>query len=65
MLLTEDEIEERVNRMEVQNLAYYGYGISSFILSLIETAIELTSGASRASILASSSRWQARCLPKI
>ena len=44
VLLTEDEIEERVNRMEVQNLAYYGYGISSFILSLIETAIELTDG---------------------
>ena len=44
VLLTEDEIEERVNRMEVQNLAYYGYGISSFILSLIETAIELTGG---------------------
>ena len=44
VLLTDDEIEERVNRTEVQNLAYYGYGISSFILSLIETAIELTGG---------------------
>jgi putative hydrolase of the HAD superfamily len=44
VLLTDDEIEEHVNRMEVQNLAYYGYGISNFTLSLIETAIDLTGG---------------------
>jgi putative hydrolase of the HAD superfamily len=44
VLLTEDEIEDRVNQTELRNLAYYGYGISSFILSLIETAIELTDG---------------------
>jgi len=42
--LTEDEIEAVVNRLEVANLDYYGYGVSSFILSLIETAIELTHG---------------------
>lgn len=42
--LTEDEIEERVNRTEVRNLEYYGYGVSSFVLSLIETAIEITDG---------------------
>ena len=38
------EIDERVNRIEVQNLRYYGYGVSSFVLSLIEAAIEITGG---------------------
>jgi putative hydrolase of the HAD superfamily len=42
--MTEDEIEARVNRTELANLAYYGYGVSSFTLSLIETAIDLTKG---------------------
>ncbi len=42
--LTEDEIEARVNHTEIVNIGYYGYGVSSFVLSLIETAIELTSG---------------------
>jgi len=42
--LDADEIEERINRIELQNLQYYGYGVSSFALSLIETAIDLTDG---------------------
>jgi putative hydrolase of the HAD superfamily len=42
--LTEDEIDERVNRTELSNLDYYGYGVSSFVLSLIETAIDITGG---------------------
>jgi putative hydrolase of the HAD superfamily len=42
--LTEDEIEARVNATELRNLEYYGYGVSSFVLSLIETAIDLTGG---------------------
>jgi putative hydrolase of the HAD superfamily len=42
--LTADEIEARVNGTELTNLAYYGYGVSSFTLSLIETAIDLTRG---------------------
>jgi putative hydrolase of the HAD superfamily len=42
--VTEDEIEERVNRTEVKNLRFYGYGVSSFVLSLIETSIQLTDG---------------------
>lgn len=40
--ISEDEIESRVNTTEVANIEYYGYGVSSFVLSLIETAIELT-----------------------
>lgn len=31
--------------MERRNLALYGYGVKSFVLSMIETAIELTEGA--------------------
>lgn len=42
--LSADEIEARVNQTELANLDYYGYGVSSFTLSLIETAIDLTGG---------------------
>jgi len=37
-------IQERLYDTEVRNLRYYGYGIKSFVLSMIETAIELTEG---------------------
>lgn len=39
-----EEIEARLNETEMANLPYYGYGVSSFTLSLIETAIDLTDG---------------------
>ena len=42
--VSDTEIETRVNRTEVENIQYYGYGVSSFVLSLIETAVDLTSG---------------------
>jgi putative hydrolase of the HAD superfamily len=42
--LGEEEVEAHVTRTEVENIQYYGYGVSSFTLSLIETAIELTGG---------------------
>jgi putative hydrolase of the HAD superfamily len=42
--LSQEEIEQCVNRTEQANLEYYGYGVSSFVLSLIETAIDLTEG---------------------
>ncbi len=42
--LSEAEIEARVNRTETANLDYFGYGVSSFALSLMETAIEVTGG---------------------
>src|SRR5207253_7805344 len=42
--LDPDELEERINRTELENLPFYGYGVASFALSLIETAIELTGG---------------------
>jgi len=44
VVLSSQQIEECVNRTEVANLAFYGYGVSSFVLSLAETAIDLTGG---------------------
>jgi putative hydrolase of the HAD superfamily len=44
VVLSADEIEWRVNQTELANLDVYGYGVSSFALSLIETAISLTDG---------------------
>ncbi len=35
-------IEQRLYETEIRNLRHYGYGIKSFTLSMIETAIELT-----------------------
>lgn len=40
--------DERLDAIEVRNLPYYGYGVMSFILSLVEAAIELTDGRFRA-----------------
>jgi putative hydrolase of the HAD superfamily len=45
--LSEEDVEERVSRTELQNLPFYGYGVSSFVLSLIETSIQLTDGRIR------------------
>lgn len=42
--LPEDELEARISRIELANLEYFGYGVTSFALSLIETAIDLTGG---------------------
>ncbi|MFN7946181.1 MAG: HAD family hydrolase [Blastocatellia bacterium] len=37
-------IEQRLDATELQNLKRYGYGIKSFTLSMIETAIQMTEG---------------------
>ena len=36
--------EDRLYETEVRNLQHFGYGIKSFTLSMIETAVELTDG---------------------
>ncbi|TMD72138.1 MAG: HAD family hydrolase [Chloroflexi bacterium] len=36
------DIDTRLAEMEMKNLSIYGYGVKSFTLSMIETAIELT-----------------------
>jgi putative hydrolase of the HAD superfamily len=38
-------VEQKINQDEIGNLKYYGYGIKSFILSLIEAAVELGDGS--------------------
>jgi putative hydrolase of the HAD superfamily len=42
--LGDDEIDARVNETETANIRFYGYGVSSFVLSLMEAAIDLTGG---------------------
>jgi putative hydrolase of the HAD superfamily len=37
-------IAERLYRTELANLRYFGYGVKSYTLSMVETAIELTEG---------------------
>jgi putative hydrolase of the HAD superfamily len=38
----EADIDRRLAEMEMKNLSVYGYGVKSFTLSMLETAIELT-----------------------
>lgn len=40
-----DHMKARLLEVEIKNLKLYGYGVKSFTLSMIETAIELTRGA--------------------
>lgn len=35
-------IDERINQIELANLEHFGYGVSGFTLSLIETVVELS-----------------------
>ena len=39
-----DASDERLDEIEVRNLPLYGYGVMSFVLSLIESGITLTGG---------------------
>ena len=39
-----EAIEPRIDAIEIGNLPYYGYGAMSFVLSMIEAAIEITGG---------------------
>jgi putative hydrolase of the HAD superfamily len=38
------DVDARLAETEMKNLAIYGYGVKSFTLSMLETAIELTEG---------------------
>jgi putative hydrolase of the HAD superfamily len=40
----EADVDRRLADMELKNLSIYGYGVKSFTLSMLETAIELTEG---------------------
>src|SRR3954471_5632117 len=36
------ELERELLKIEIQNLALYGYGIKGFVLSMVETALRIT-----------------------
>ena len=38
------EVKDRLDQTEVTNIKYYGYGIKSFTLSMIETATQVSEG---------------------
>ncbi len=42
---TAPEVEARLYEVEMRNLARYGYGAKAFMLSMTETAIEVSAGA--------------------
>ncbi len=41
---TAEELTKALYDIEIKNIKYYGYGIKGFILSMIETGIEVTEG---------------------
>ncbi|PTX61990.1 putative hydrolase of the HAD superfamily [Kordia periserrulae] len=41
---TENTIDQELFKMEMKNLPIYGYGIKGFVLSMVESAIELSNG---------------------
>ncbi|MGR3436298.1 MAG: HAD family hydrolase [Shimia sp.] len=47
----DDDLRARLLAVERRNLAQYGYGVRSFVLSMIETAIEVSDGRVPASVV--------------
>jgi len=39
---TENKIDQELYKMEINNLAVYGYGVKGFVLSMVELALELS-----------------------
>ncbi|MFD0861525.1 HAD family hydrolase [Sungkyunkwania multivorans] len=39
---TENKIDQELFKMEMQNLPLYGYGVKGFVLSMVESALELS-----------------------
>ncbi len=58
----EADVDRRLFETEMKNLGLYGYGIKSFTLSMIETAIQLTEGRIPASDLEVILGWGKRML---
>src|SRR5689334_9440621 len=56
------DVDARLSEMEMKNLSIYGYGVKSFTLSMLETAIELTQGRIPAADLAVILEWGKRRL---
>lgn len=43
--VSEEELGKKLYEFEMRNLNHFGYGVKGFVLSMIETAIEITQGA--------------------
>ncbi len=56
------DVDTQLSEMEMKNLNVYGYGVKSFALSMLETAIELTQGRIPASDLEVILNWGKRML---
>jgi putative hydrolase of the HAD superfamily len=56
------DVDTRLAEMEMKNLNVYGYGVKSFTLSMLETAIELTEGRVPAADLEVILNWGKRML---
>jgi putative hydrolase of the HAD superfamily len=53
----EEFVRKRLFETEMRNLRHFGYGVKGFTLSMIETAIELTSGEIRGSDIHKIVEW--------
>jgi putative hydrolase of the HAD superfamily len=60
--LPDVDVDARLDRTEMANLSIYGYGVKSFTLSMLETAIELTGGRIPAADLEVILGWGKRML---
>lgn len=58
----EADVDAHLDEVEMRNLAVYGYGVKSFTLSMIETAIEITGGRIPAADLEVILGWGKRML---
>lgn len=47
-----DDLARRLESTEIANLALFGYGIKGFVLSMIETAIQVSDGAVPTAVIA-------------
>ncbi|MDO6484592.1 HAD family hydrolase [Shimia thalassica] len=50
--VAQDHLEQRLLEAEKRNVGHYGFGIKGFVLSMIETAIEVTDEKVPASVIA-------------
>ena len=50
-------LDDQLYQVELRNLAHFGYGVKGFVLSMIETAIELTGGRITADDVRTIIRW--------
>jgi putative hydrolase of the HAD superfamily len=47
-----DHLDERLLEAERRNIGHYGFGVKGFVLSMIETAVEVTDGKVPGSVIA-------------